>query len=133
MGYIPDGSIGINNLLNLYYKSSFKEFYDWYDSEDHEPWETWNKTYRNYRAIFHDIPEIRWFVERANPFLLQPDKLEYLINIMFDRGWSPKHIGGFIRSIYENPEILWNNKFAKYDASRWANGWVQIVLSNKFI
>lgn len=132
-GFIPDGSTGLQNLINSYKNSNLKKIYDWMDSEEHDRSTIWWRTYRNYDKILFDYPQLRYFVENANPQMLKPDSLRYVINFLFDRGWSPKHIGGFIRAIYENPQYWWKNDFFKYPSARWANGWVEIFMAERFI
>ena len=132
-GHIPDGSSGIRNLIRLYRESPMAYFHHVMDSEEHEPYEIWNKTYRNYNAICIQFPHLAHIIYNPNPSLLQPDKLNRLINDFMDAGWHPKHIGGFIRSIYEDNHLAdWGNRFEKYDAAKWANGWVEILGAQRY-
>jgi len=131
-GYIPNASAGLVNLLNLYWNSSMAKFHALLDSIDHDPYWEWWQTYRNLEGICSSIPQIAHIVYRPNPSLLQPDSLNYLINQMMDAGWHPKHIAGFIRAQYEDPFQNWGNRFNKYDASKWANGWVEILGAQRY-
>lgn len=131
-GYIPDGSTGIANLIKLYWNSQMSNFHLLMDSEEHDPYWDWWKTYNNLEGIYNQFPQLGNILEHPNPKLLQPDSLNYLINELQNGGWHPKHIGGLIRSFYENPMLGWGNRFNKYDAARWANGWVEILGSQRY-
>jgi len=131
-GYIPDGSAGIANLIKLYWDSHLATFHLIMDSEEHDPYWDWWKTYNNIEGICNQFPQLYHILENPNPKLLQPDSLNYLINELQNGGWHPKHIGGLIRSFYENPMLGWGNRFNKYDAARWANGWVEILGSQRY-
>lgn len=131
-GYIPDGSAGFANLIKLYWQSPMAYFHAQMDSEEHEPYWEWWRTYNNLDGIASSLPHLAHIIYNPNPALLQPDNLNYLINGFLDAGWTPKHIGGYIRAQYENPSINWGSRFGKYDAAKWANGWVEILGSQRY-
>lgn len=132
-GHIPDGSSGIARLLDCYKKSPMAYFHNLMDSEEHEPYENWPKTYRNYDEICEQFPHLTDIIYNPNPALLSPYYLNRLINDFMDEGWHPKHVGGFIRSVYEDGLLgSWGNRFYKYDAGKWANGWVEILGGQRY-
>jgi len=131
-GYIPDGSCGINRLIDLYWQSPLAGFHQIMDSEEHHPYWDWWKMYRDYEKFISHFPHLGWLIHNPNPALLQPDSLNMLVNDLLDAGWHPKHIGGFIRALYEDYRIDWNNRFKKYDAAKWANGWVEILGAQRY-
>ena len=132
LGYIPDGSAGMANLIALYDRSPLAQFHRVMDSEEHVPYWDWWKSYRDYDRVCGQFPRLAPLVYNPNPLLLQPDYLNMLINDFMDAGWHPKHIGGFIRAIYEDYRFNWENRFRKYDASKWANGWVEILGAQRY-
>jgi hypothetical protein len=132
LGYIPDGSAGLENLISLYEASSLASFHRLMDSEQHDPYWDWWKTYRDYDSIALRYPHLAWMLECPNPAFLQPLPLNDLINDFLDTGWHPKHIGGFIRAIYEDYTVNWENRFRKYDAAKWADGWVEILGGQRY-
>jgi len=132
-GFIPDGSKGLCNLINLYKKSPMAHFHNLMDTESHDPCSEWWRTYRNYDIICKDFSHLEKIIRNPNPALLQPDNLDHLINDFMDAGWHPKHIGGFLRSIYEDDFLgQWGTRFWKYDAAKWANGWVEILGAQRY-
>ncbi|MHC9541491.1 MAG: hypothetical protein AB9903_18460 [Vulcanimicrobiota bacterium] len=131
-GYIPDGSSGIGRLIDLYWQSPLAGFLQTMDSEEHHPYWDWWKMYRDYDRFISQFPHLGWLVHNPNPALLQPDCLNMLVNDLLDDGWHPKHVGGFIRALYEDYRIDWNNRFKKYDAAKWANGWVEILGAQRY-
>ncbi|MDQ7826642.1 MAG: hypothetical protein RDV48_27815 [Candidatus Eremiobacteraeota bacterium] len=132
VGYIPDGSSGIARLAELYYRSPLYRFHQAFDSEQHDPYWDWWKTYRDYEAVTARFPHLAGIIHNANPCMLQPDHLNRLVNDFLDAGWHPKHIGGFIRAVYEDYRFNWNNRFTKYDPAKWADGWVEILGGQRF-
>jgi hypothetical protein len=77
------------------------------------------------------FPHLAEMICNPNPALLNPSCLNRLINDLMDAGWHPKHVGGFLRALYEDPRINWK-KFEKYDAAKWANGWVEILGAQRY-
>lgn len=132
VGFIPDGSSGLTNLIKLYRQSPLASFFQQMDSIDHDAYWDWWKTYRNYHTICKQFPHLAPIIYNPNPALLKPDNLNQLINDFLDAGWHPKHVGGFIRSIYEDSYKNWGNLFAKYDAAKWADGWVEIFGAQRY-
>jgi hypothetical protein len=131
-GYIPDGSYGLKNLIKLYRQSPMYYFHKTMDSVEHDPVNIWWRTYRDYDRISKSYPGIAHILRNPSPALLKPDVLDFMINYLLDKGWHPKHIAGLIRAIYEDWHFYWENRFAKHDAARWANGWVEILGGQRF-
>jgi len=132
VGYIPDGSQGLAGLIQLYEKSPMAWFHQQLDSETHVPYWDWWKSYRDYERICGNFPHLAPLIYNPNPAMLQPDHLNRLINDFLDAGWHPKHIGGFIRALYEDYRFSWDNRFKKYDPAKWANGWVEILGAQRY-
>ena len=103
VGYIPDGSEGLHNLIKLYRSSPLYYFHQLMDSVEHDPYWDWWKGYKNIDGICASVPQISHILRNPNPSLLQPDALNYLINKLMDHGMHPKHVAGIVRAQYEDP------------------------------
>jgi hypothetical protein len=101
------------------------------DSVEHDPYWDWWKGYKNIDGICASVPQISHILRNPNPSLLQPDALNYLINKLMDYGMHPKHVAGIVRAQYEDPSNGFY-LFKKYDAAKWANGWVEILGAQRY-
>ncbi len=138
-GFIPDGTNGLEKLIADYWDSAlYNNVHKMMDSEEHDPPESWNMSYRNYDGICAKYPSIVQLLRNPNPSLLSPDELNYFINELYflwevDKDLRRmKHISGLLRAIYEDGIFNWGNSFLFYDAARHANGWVELVLGQKY-
>lgn len=137
VGYIPEASEGLWNLLQEYWRSDlFLKLHNVMDHTESEHPNTWGHTYRA-----HDYHYLKQFgldvwplTHDRNPVmgLLNPDVLNHFIYSLDRHGWNPKHISGVLRSIYEDPRFNFGDTFFQMDAERHANGWVEIILGQKF-
>ncbi|MEK6874756.1 MAG: hypothetical protein AABX52_03335 [Nanoarchaeota archaeon] len=136
VGYIPEGSEGLWNLMKDYYQGSlFKELHNPMDHVDHEhPW-TWGRTYRHddYHYLDGVVGDVWQYGENRGPHnLLNPDVLNHFVFSLDKARWHPKHIAGLLRAIYEDQRFGWGDVFFTNNAERHANGWVEIILGQKY-
>jgi hypothetical protein len=138
-GIIPDGSRGIQELIDDYNNSELKKLHDVLDTEADEPPENWEKKYRNYNEIAGSDDYLRWAFTNANDALLKPDVLNYVINTLYEN-WGGRHdirkaasVRTFLRSVYEDPLKNWGNRFIRhYSAEQQAIGWTAMMLGPHF-
>ena len=142
VGYIPEGSEGIWNLLKEYGQSGlFKHLHNPMDHAEHEhPW-TWGRTYRAHDYHYlkqwigdHGGQGVWQWSHAKDPVnnLLKPDVLNEFIFALDRNGWHPKQTAGLLRAIYEDDRMGWGDFFYSTNAERHANGWVEIILGQKF-
>lgn len=138
-GEIPDGSVGIAMLIEDYERSGLRKLHKAIDEEQGDPQEIWHRTYRNYSGIIEKNPDLAFIINKANPKLLEPDSLNYLIDTLFDR-WGGReniriagHVRTFLRAVYEDPKFHWGERFTRHEsATRHASGWTAIILGKRF-
>lgn len=125
--------------MEKYEKSQLRQLHQALDNEPGDPPNLWGKTYRNYDAITSDIPEIADILAQANPKLLEPVALDFVLNRLFER-WGGEnsisvagHVRTFLRSVYEYHMFNWGNRFCRhYVAEQEATGWTAIILGQRF-
>ena len=138
-GSIPDGSKGIHRLIKDYQSSRIKGLHDALDREPGDPPEYWENTYRNYAGIAGEDEGLAYSLANANPELLKPDVLNYVLNALYNK-WGGNsnidvagHVRTFLRSAYEDPRFNWGPRFLRhYSAEQHATGWTGIILGQRF-
>jgi hypothetical protein len=144
--HIPEASLAIDALINLYKDSGLRRLHEAMDRSMGDPPEEFNKGYRlnNYEAIISKTAqpeEVRWMIRYANPVLVQlryyVDKL--IFQVFEAMGGSKDnldpapHVAGFLRSIYEDPRFRWGERWLRHeDAHRYARGSVEQALGQMF-
>lgn len=137
VGYIPEGSDGLSRLLWDYKQSSlFNHLHNPMDHVHPEPPHTWGYTYRahDYHYLKQWGIDVWQWTHDRNPVqnLLNPEILNGFIFALDRHGWHPRHIAGLLRSIYEDSRFNWGGFFFADNAERHANGWVEIILGQKY-
>lgn len=138
-GTIPDGSSGIQKLIEKYQLSKIKKLNDALDSEQGDPPDRWEGTYRNYNAIAGSNKNLSYALMNANEEMLKPEVLNYVLNTLYDQ-WGGNnniriagHVRTFLRSLYEDPRFNWGSRFLRhYSAEQHATGWTTIILGQRF-
>jgi hypothetical protein len=130
---IPLQEDGTAALLAHYMNSPLRHFHGVYYSTRHDPPETWEWTYartplETFPPCFSDM--LTW----PNDRLLKPAGLQLVTRVLLAEGWHPRHIGGLIRSKFENPVHRWGVDWREYEpgtradfytrlfAGQWATG-----------
>ncbi|MCX6349940.1 MAG: hypothetical protein NTV79_10655 [Candidatus Aureabacteria bacterium] len=121
---IPDAAIGWGKVLDDYLVSPLFAFHHDFDAMESEPPARWPETY--WRLDLNALPHCVANALR-NPTwgLTVPTSLQLICRYFMSRGWHPKHVGGLIRSHYEQNRgwaIDWN----KYHPETRANFWARI-------
>jgi hypothetical protein len=140
---IPDGSLGLGQLIKDYLGSDLRSLHQALDSSFGDPPESFEITYRNYDSIAKQTahPERIWqLINQANDELLKPDNLDFFIWEIFKAwGGSPEkpdvapHVAGLIRAIYEDGRLLWGYRwYRQLDALRYARSWVALILGQAY-
>ncbi len=110
---IPDQAKGTARLLEDYLTSHLRVFHRHYYSEQHDAKERWHETYdRTPDELFS--PCIRQIVAWPNDLLLKPAGIQLVTRCLLAAKWHPRHIGGFIRSKFENPAFNWGGIWENY-------------------
>jgi len=121
---IPEQSEGTRNLLAAYRQSELAAFHEWFYSEEHEPPHRWPATYDllDRRML---PPCVQYVLEHPNAYLLMPAGLALVTRVLLAQGWHPRHIAGFIRSIYER-DHGWGLKWYEYSAGMRADFYTRV-------
>ncbi|MCX6338748.1 MAG: hypothetical protein NTX71_02370 [Candidatus Aureabacteria bacterium] len=121
---IPDAAQGWERVIDDYRASPLYAFHQDFDSVEHDPPWKWPQTYR--KLDLKSIPPCAANpIRNANPGLLVPTSIQTVCRVLFSYGWHPKHIGGLIRSHYEQPQD-WGVNWWKYHAETRANFWARV-------
>ena len=123
-GEIPVELDGWEKLMEDYLNSDLAKFHKEFDSVAHDPWTEWHRTYRAFRYEWLP-PCVKHVLNNPNPELLKPTQIQLVTRVLMSLGWHPKHIAGYIRSVYES-DHGWENMWYKYDAATRANWWVRV-------
>lgn len=111
---IPDQSVGMENLIAAYARSSLARFHEWFYAAEHDSPETWPNTYD--RAPLDSLPPcVRIVLEEPNDRLLKPAGIQHVVRVLCAQGWHPRHIAGVIRSKYER-DFGWGDMFYRHNA-----------------
>jgi hypothetical protein len=122
---IPEQSEGTRNLLNDYLASRLRHFHEHFYSTRHDPPESWAQTY-GHMPLGLLPPCVRRVVEDPNDILLKPAGMQLLTRVLLAHDWHPRHIAGYIRSIFENPAHGWPLGWADYEAGTRADFYVRL-------
>ncbi|MCX6357529.1 MAG: hypothetical protein NT045_06620, partial [Candidatus Aureabacteria bacterium] len=121
---IPDGARGWNAVIDDYLSSPLSAFHARFDSIEQEPPDQWQHTY--WKLDLKSLPPCAAnAIRNANPGLLMPTTIQTICRVLYGRGWHPKHIGGLIRSYYEQ-NLNWGIDWIKYHAETRANFWARV-------
>lgn len=122
---IPEQSHGTAKLLEEYLVSPLRRFHEFFYSDHHDPKERWPETY--HRTPGHLLPPcMRILVDDPNDRLLKPAGMQLITRCLLARGWHPRHIAGYIRSKFENPEYGWGVDWNDYSAAIRADFYTRI-------
>lgn len=121
---IPDAARGWGRVIDDYLASRLCAFHRDFDSVEHEPPERWPETY--WRLDLSALPPCAaQAIRNANWGLVTPTSIQTVCRTLMSMGWHPKHIGGLIRSYYEQP-LDWGTDWSKYHAETRANFWARV-------
>lgn len=121
---IPDQRDGFASLMADYLKSPYRDFHLDYDAVKQDDPVDWPAGYD--RLDLSALPPcVALPLRHPNPLLLQPTNLRMIVRALMALGWHPKHIAGLVLSKYRR-DFSWEVDFRRYDADRWANGWVRV-------
>ena len=121
---IPDAARGWGKVIDDYLDSSLYAFHKEFDSVEHEPSWKWPETY--WKLDLGSIPPCAAQAIRNSSWgLVTPTSIQTVCRTLMSCGWHPKHIGGLIRSHYEQP-LDWGNDWSKYHAETRANFWARV-------
>lgn len=121
---IPDAARGWGRVIDDYCASPLYKFHREFDLIEHEPPEKWPATY--WRLDLATLPPcVANPIRNANPGLLVPTSIQNVCRVLYAMGWQPKHIGGLIRSHYEQ-NLNWATDWSKYHADTRANFWARV-------
>ena len=110
---IPEQSQGTAHLWQEYLSSPLRRFHEYFYSARHDSKECWNETYD--RTPVEALPPCaRHIVTWPNDLLLKPAGIQLVTRCLLADGWHPRHIAGFIRSKFENPEFNWGVNWNAY-------------------
>ena len=123
-GAIPDAAAGWDRLITAYRKSSLFAFHRDFDSVEHYERKLWESRYRSLELAGLP-PCVAQPIRNPNWSLLNPTNLQNVCRVLLSLGWHPKHIGGLIRSYYEQ-DLNWGTNWDKYDPSARANFWTRV-------
>lgn len=113
---IPEQSHGTMKLLDEYLSSPLRRFHQFFYSDHHDPKDRWPETY--HQTPGHLFPPcMRSLVDDPNDRLLKPAGIQLITRTLLARGWHPRHIAGFIRSKFENPDYGWGVNWSDYSAA----------------
>lgn len=122
---IPEQAAGTRNLMKDYLASRLRHFHEYFYSCQHDPVEHWMTGYRAMRL--EDFPPCtRWVLEQPNDRLLKPAGMQMVTRTLMAMGWHPRHVGGYIRSIFEDPQHGWNLGWLDYEAGTRADFYVRV-------
>jgi hypothetical protein len=122
---IPEQSFGTAKLLEEYLGSPLRRFHAFFYSDRHDPKERWSETYEHTpESLFP--PCLRTLVQNPNDLLLKPAGMQLITRCLLARGWHPRHIAGYIRSIFENPAFGWGVRWGDYSAGIRADFYTRI-------
>lgn len=122
---IPEQGEGTARLLNDYLGSRLRRFHEFFYSARHDPKERWSETYD--RAPLGAWPPcVRRVLEYPNDLLLKPAGIQLVTRYLLSEGWHPRHIGGLIRSKFENPSYGWNIDWNDYESSTRADFYTRL-------
>ena len=111
--FIPDCSIGMEQLIFSYTTSSLAKFHDdFYSAEPDSP-DTWPQTYD--RTDLGQLPPCaRFILSHPNDLLLRSSGMRRIVVVLLSLGWHPRHIAGLIQSKFER-EYAWGQAWEGYD------------------
>jgi sugar phosphate isomerase/epimerase len=110
---IPEQAEGTARLLEDYLTSHLRRFHQRFYADQHDAKQRWHETYD--RTPIHVFPACaRHVVTWPNDLLLKPAGMQLVTRCLLAAGWHPRHIAGFIRSKFENPNFNWGVNWADY-------------------
>lgn len=139
-GMIPDATKGLKLLLTEYLRSDlYLLLHRVMDEKEHQDPHLWESEehlgYRrnDYHYLTPIIGQSVWQLN-ACPInnIKSPDKMHHVVDTLASAGFHPKDIAGTIRAMLEDGRFPWGHKFIKEDASRHANGWVELILGRHY-
>lgn len=129
-GRIPDGTRGIERMLNEYKGSRIKR--DLHDPADRplSADSIRDCIHSNYSMIWRRCPQILHDIQNAQPNFLNPKALEWVYSQMWDRGFTMRGMMTLSKAVYCDPvkkvDIPW-----KYSKDEWAR-WPMLLLGERF-
>ena len=111
--FVPDCSIGMEQLIYSYTASSLARFHDDFYSAESDPPDAWPQTYD--RTDASQLPPCaRFILDHPNDLLLRPSGMRRIVLVLLSLGWHPRHIAGLIQSKFER-EYAWGQAWEGYD------------------
>ena len=111
---IPDESAGTDRLLSDYLASPLRKFHEEYYAEEQHTRKRWRKTYA--RVDLAPLPPcVHRIIENPNDLLLKPAGMQMIVRSLLAEGWHPRHIAGFIRFRFCDPDAGWGDAWKHYD------------------
>jgi|SRR3989344_554841 len=134
VGYIPEGSEGLERLFNEYLESRL--CWDLHRCMDSKEYDDFSAYRRHNYAYLRPITGNVWDFAAPRGFspknLLNPNVLNNFIYALSEKSWHPKDIAGLICAIYTDERFDFRGFFDRFDASRHANGWVEAILGQSY-
>lgn len=128
---IPVQNEGTAKLLELYQNSTLRPVHGWYYlQEPHSP-SAWPQTYDQLdRGVFPCC--VRKIVEHPNDLLLKPSGMKPVILTLLGMGWHPRHIAGFLTSIFER-DHGWGQVWIGYVPALRADFYTRLICSQAML
>jgi len=122
---IPEQGAGTSKLLEEYLASRLRHFHEFFYSSQHDPEEVWAETYA--QTPVASFPAcVRSVLEQPNDLLLKPAGMQLVSRFLLAEGWHPRHIAGYVRSIFEDPVHSWSAGWDDYEAGTRADFYVRL-------
>ncbi len=122
---IPEATEGTVRLLEDYLLSPLREFHEHFYAAEHDPRESWPMTYG--RTPLEELPGCaRHVLRHPNDLLLKPSGIRLVARTLLAKGWHPRHIGGLVRSKFEDPQFGWGSCWEHYSPAFRADFYVRL-------
>lgn len=122
---IPQQEEGTLRLLDDYLGSRLRRFHEYFYAARHDEKQRWPQTYD--RTPLDSAPScVRYILQHPNDLLLKPAGMQLVTRFLLSAGWHPRHIGGLIRSKFENPSFGWGIDWNEYEPSTRADFYTRV-------
>jgi hypothetical protein len=122
--HIPEQSAGTVRLVASYHRSRLARFHSDFYMAEHDAPEAWPSGYD--RTPLETLPLcVSRILRQPNDLLLKPAGMQHVVRTLLGADWSPRHIGGLIRSKFER-NFGWGPTWYVYDAATRADFYVRL-------
>lgn len=122
---IPLQEKGTSRMLAEYLASPLRAFHEHFYETAHDPREMWQFTY-DHTPLQGFSPCVRDLLRFPNDRLLKPTGIQLVTRALLADGWHPRHIGGLIRSKFENPAYGWGVNWNEYEPATRADFYTRL-------